>query len=347
MLKLLRHFFSGKDAEQGSAKLHTATGETPPAEVLVDGAPPFPIARHTTCHEGYPILNWAAVQAWLDGLASPELQASAWAATERAWLLHMQQVLGPTFSLRESENAVLLSSLDADLANATLDYMERTLKRVAKLLDGIAELSPWGKDLLLVFDDNESYLHYVSYYYPEAGEFAFSGGMYVNAGCGHYATVKADLHAIEPVIAHEMTHGYLSHLPIPAWLNEGLAVNTERRLAASYSSAHSPQQLREKHLRFWSEKEIQEFWSGQSFLRTGDACLLSYDLACIVVEQLAATDWERFKRFVLAANDADAGSAAAVDHLGMKLGAIVCALLEKDPSLSWSPNPSDWSNEHH
>lgn len=347
MLKLLRHFFSTKDAEQGSAKLHTETGETPPAEVLVDDAPPFPVARHTTCHEGYPILDWGAVQAWLDGLASSESQRTAWAATERAWLLHMQQALGPTFSLRESENALLLSSLDSALASATLDYMERTLKRVAKLLDGIADLQPWGKDLLLVFDDNESYLHYISYYYPDAGEFAFSSGMYVSAGCGHYATVKADLHAIEPVIAHEMTHGYLSHLPIPAWLNEGLAVNAEMRLAATHSSVYSPQQMREKHQRFWTEKEIQGFWSGQSFLRGGDASLLSYDLARIVVDQLSAMDWARFKRFVLAANGADAGTAAADDHLGMELGATICALLEKEASLSWSPNPSGWSNEHH
>ncbi len=200
MRNLLHLFFSGRDVKQGSAKQATAAGETPPVEVLIDDALRFPVARHTTRHEGYPILDWPAVQAWLGGLGSAELQASAWAATERAWLLQMQHALGPTFSLRESENAVLLSSLDAGLANVTLAYMEKTLKRVAKLLDGIAELPPWGKDLLLVFDDNESYLGYVSYYYPEAGEFAFSGGMYVNAGCGHYATVKADLHAIEPII---------------------------------------------------------------------------------------------------------------------------------------------------
>ena len=32
---------------------------------------------------------------------------------------------------------------------------------------------------------------------------------------------------------HEMTHGSVAHLPLPLWLNEGLAVNTERRLAGA------------------------------------------------------------------------------------------------------------------
>ncbi len=124
----------------------------------------------------------------------------------------------------------------------------------------------------------------------------------------------------------------LGHLPIPVWLNEGLAVNTERRLTRS-TAEHSPQQLRAKHLAFWSGREIQAFWSGQSFFQPGDASLLSYDLARIMVEQLSAMDWERFKCFVNNAKNTDAGAAAAQEHLGMDLGAVVCTLLEQE----WSP----------
>ena len=51
--------------------------------------------------------------------------------------------------------------------------MQRTLGRVLTILEGIGQALPWGKDLLIVFDDAERYYEYVSYYYPEKGEFAF------------------------------------------------------------------------------------------------------------------------------------------------------------------------------
>lgn len=315
----------------------------PPAEVVVEGAPPFPLARHLRDWEGYPVADWDAVRTWLNGVPSPDIQARAWSEVERAWMLHFKGALGPSFRLSESSNALLLSSLDANVAQAALDSMERILSRVVKVLDGIAEIPPWGKDLLIVFDDAESYYHYVSYYYPDAGEFAFSSGMHIDAGCSHHVTTSADLRSIEPIIAHEMTHGCVSHLPLPAWLNEGLAVNMERRITSTGPAEFTPQQLHGKHVEFWQEQEVQEFWSGKSFLRTDDGNMLSYDLARIIVEQ-TAKDWARFRQFVLAADGADAGAAAAREHLGIDLGEAVCALLEKAPSIAWAPNPSAWAD---
>ena len=148
--------------------------------------------------------------------------------------------------------------------------MNRTRKRILQVLDGVAHVPDLGKDILIVFDDEENYYRYVSYYYPEGGEYAFSGGMHISTGCSHFVTVKADLRSIEPVIAHEMTHGCVAHLPLPRWLDEGLAVNTERRLADSGRAQYTPQQMHEKHLVFWGDTEVQQFWSGESFFRADD-----------------------------------------------------------------------------
>jgi hypothetical protein len=76
--------------------------------------------------------------------------------------------------------------------------------------------------------------------------------------------------------------------------------------------------MHQKHLEFWGEPEIQEFWSGKSFLRSDEGSMLSYDLARIIVEQMAK-DWETFRDFVLAADRADSGSAAA--HENLRIGA--------------------------
>ena len=268
---------------------------------------------------------------WSDQIPSLDDRKMAWTACERAWLQHFRLSLGPQYWLAESSGSAVLSTLETNTANATLGYMDRTRKRILQVLDGIAQVPALGKDILIVFDDQENYYRYVSYYYPEGGEFAFSGGMHVSSGCGHFVTVKADLRSIEPVIAHEMTHGCVAHLPLPRWLDEGLAVNTERRLADSGPPLYTPQQMDEKHRAFWSDKEVQEFWSGESFFRADDGNLLSYDLARIMVEQMAK-DWKRFKPFVLAADRADAGALAAREQHGVELDGYVCVLLGREPS---------------
>jgi hypothetical protein len=158
--------------------------------------------------------------------------------------------------------------------------------------------------------------------------------------------VKAELRSIEPVIAHELTHSCLGHLPIPAWLNEGLAVNTEHRLcpppADVFGSRPSPQQMHARHRKFWGTSEIQEFWSGKSFLRADEGNELSYDLARILVSQFAS-EWEQFRAFVLAADMADGGASAAVEHLRVELGEVAAALLEQSPGAAWTPAPGMWS----
>lgn len=145
--------------------------------------------------------------------------------------------------------------------------------------------------------------------------------MHISHGCSHFVTMKADLLAIQPVIAHEMTHGCVGHLPLPAWLNEGIAVNTEQRLCPPPAPLYTPQQMHEKHVRFWGEEEIQQFWSGKSFLRDDEGNMLSYDLARIIVDQFSS-DWEQFRRFAQAAHMADGGAAAAQEHLGIELGRV-------------------------
>jgi hypothetical protein len=106
----------------------------------------------------------------------------------------------------------------------------------------------------------------------------------------------------------------------------------------------TPLQMHQNHMKFWGEEEIQEFWSGKSFLRNDDGNLLSYDLARILVSHFAAPDWTAFASFVTAASIDDAGQAAANEHLGIELGAAVCAVLERQPLSEWSPAPERWRN---
>ena len=332
MRKTLGSLFSKRAADTPEPPRQPA-----PAQINLDGLPTFQVAAHLNWQDGFPLMDWKAVRAWLKQSGSAELRAAAWAACEQAWLTHLRDTLGGNYRLIESERVAVLTAQAPKAAAATLAYMDRTLDRVTRLLQGIARVHPWGWQILIVFDDADSYYNYVSCYYPESGgEFAFSSGIHISRGCAHFATHHSDLRVMEPVIAHEMTHGCLSHLPLPLWVNEGIAVNTERQVARSSANTDDPRELRDKLQPFWNEAEIQEFWSGKSFDRADDGNKLSYDLATLFIS-LMSKDWDRFTSFVLDADWRDGGAAAAREHLGLDLGEAVCLILEKPDNGAWGP----------
>ena len=312
----------------------------PPVELNIEGAVPFNIGAHISLNGRFAVLDWHAANAWLDGISSPDVKAEARTACARAWLLHLCASLGPEYRLSESGTALLVSSLDDDLARATLDYMALTVRRVLAILDGVAVRPASANDILIVLDDYGTYYDYVAQYFPEGGEYGASQGVFVRSGCCHFATVKGKLHRIEPTIVHEMTHEFLSHLPLPNWLNEGIAVNTTARIAGRCSLPGLSDDERQEQLDFWSEAGMQNFWLGRSFFMPGDEAHLSYDLAELMVVDLAE-DWPRFIRFVRAADRKDAGAAAAHEHLGIDLGAFLGRILGKE-SPAWSPCPASW-----
>ena len=335
MFKMFRSLL-GTPAEPAGQQVAVSRPPSPSQLQLAGTAPVFPFAEHLTVVQGFPRVDWEAVDAWARSLGTPALHEAAWDEAEQAWLLHLRDALGDNYRLVRAGRAALLSSLKPGVADATLDYMGRTLNRVVKVLDGIAQAPSAGADIQIVFETEEQYYQYVSYYYPDDGEFAFSSGTYLSAGCPHFVTVLADLHSVEPVIAHEMTHACLAHLPLPLWLDEGLAVNTEQRVAQARPSMFTPHELHAMHQDFWGPAEIQEFWSGESFERADDGNMLSYDLARILVEQFSF-EWEPFSAFVRAAHHADGGAAAAQAHLGLHLGACVAAILKKPDATAYEP----------
>ncbi len=332
MIKMLRGLFGAK-APAAPAAQFVATA---PNEIFIDGAQPFPLAQHITRDQGFPRVDWDAADAWLDSMPE-ERRNEAWNACVRGWLLHLAAALGPQYQLVESASAYVLSSLDDNVARASLEFIGRTQARIARVLEDIAQ-PDFAKCTLVVFDDDDSYYRYVSMYHAE-GEHATSGGMYL--GGGHFVTTKSDLRAIEPVITHEMTHATVARLPLPSWVNEGLAVNTEFRLHG-HRPRYTPEQMHERHRAFWNAQRIQALWSGAAYDTPGDMQELGYDLARVIIEQMAK-DWPGFKAFVLAANADDGGAAAAREHLGVDLGQYACALLEHRWTPAWSPDPAAWA----
>ena len=298
---------------------------------------------HLQNPQDLPQLDWPALDAWAHGTGdrAPEAVADALNQGRRAWLLHLRDALGTHMHLHEGADCFILSPLEPSVARATARYVTTTRQRIDRLLAGMAHFPVAEKSILLVLEDEDTYYHYVAQFYGEDGEFARSGGMFIHFGCPHFVVVAADLAAIEPVIAHEMTHNALAHLQLPTWLDEGLAVNTERRLKGAPPAQHTAAQLHFLHQRFWTPERMQEFWAGTSFQRTDDGNLLSYELARILVDHMAR-DWAAFTAFVTTAQRRDAGAQAAVEVLSVDLGSSVGALLDIVDNEGWAPDPARW-----
>src|SRR5688572_20752976 len=326
----------------GSGPKPDASGDddlSPPDVLTPANAPPLDFTRALRIADRLPMPDWKLEHAWLDGIEDPQTRGTAWSHATLGWIAHLQKALGSSYHVVQHDYSLVLSTMSPGSARRTAEFMSRTLARIVKTLDGVAAEPEASRDILIVFETEEEYYRYVARFYPEDGEFAFSGGMHIGSGCGHFVTSQAELQAIEPVIAHEMTHACLGHLPIPAWLNEGLAVNTERQLTPSPGPQFTPVELHEMHVKFWNRETIQEFWSGKSFLRADQGNLLSYELARILTGQFAE-DWPAFRTFALQAKLDDAGREAAREHLGVDLGLAAAALFDKDED--WAPNPALW-----
>ena len=171
--------------------------------------------------------------------------------------------------------------------------------------------------------------------------YGLSSGIYLNKGYGHFAFPHQDISYAEPITAHEMTHALLAHLPIPAWLNEGMAVTIENMITGS-APLMMDDQMYARHKAFWGEKEIQEFWSGDSFYRPDEGQELSYHLAQFAVNSLSQ-EYDTFIKFVNSADFNDGGEAAANDTYGESLGNLISQYFGDG---NWSPNPEEWNNKH-
>ena len=102
-----------------------------------------------------------------------------------------------------------------------------------------------------------------------------------------------------------MTHSCVNHLPLPLWLNEGLAHSIEGRFAPMPQDAREVLDRLAKQPAFWTEHAIQEFWSGHAFQRPDKRQEMAYQLALSMTKAFAQ-DWAAFKAFVLSARADDA-----------------------------------------
>ncbi|MBN8886414.1 MAG: hypothetical protein J0I77_11890 [Rudaea sp.] len=286
-----------------------------------------------------PIVDWPAAHRQMPSGADAD---DYWWSVALGWLDALRIRLGPQYAIEQSDSFAMLSSLQGRTLQLAMACCERYRRRILRDLDGIATAWGRGPHVVLIFDALDEYYDYVGNYYPQQGEFAMSSGMFIHHGYGHFVFQASEMAAMEPVIAHELTHCLLAMLPIPAWLNEGTAVNMEQALAPRSVDPRrgifSHRETAQKRTAFWNAETIQQFWSGKSFKRPDEGCSLSYELATEMT-LLIAKDPQRYRAFMNSAHWKDAGQDAATQTLGYALEDVAAAVLGDGP---WRPEPAKW-----
>jgi hypothetical protein len=126
-------------------------------------------------------------------------------------------------------------------------------------------------------------------------------------------------------LAHELTHALTSHLPLPAWVQEGIAQIVER----SRQCVPIDHERALEHKRFWIDRGLQGFWSGDLFYRPEGADF-AYQLAEILTRNLIGDYKGRFVDFLESAHSDDGGERAAQQCFGLSLAKIAEGFLGRD-----------------
>ncbi len=281
----------------------------------------------------YPQPDWAreCSEAKRLDLKGAELE-EFWNERGKEWMRLLAPSLGPAYLWMESAHFWLLSSQDQKTSNRIISWAEHAYARLTRALgdlgDGICGHIP-----ILVVPDLDKYYEYISDYVSD-GEHAFSGGVYLYRGYGHFVFCYHDLASAESVIAHELAHALLLALPIPLWLNEGIAQLAEIDATGRHPS--NQEKVRETIGTFWTPQTIQEFWRGESFDRQDEGQIQSYHLALVLTRKLTR-DMVKFRVFAREASRLDSGQAAMRTVYGVGLEDLVSDYLGDG---HWAPMAS-------
>ncbi|MBI5684758.1 MAG: hypothetical protein HZC54_06730 [Verrucomicrobia bacterium] len=290
---------------------------------------------------GFPRPDWQAVSDWISANIPESNWFDAWHQASLMWIGRLKDRLKDEYVISESKNFVLLAPKNTEQEKKVTAFLESTLRRVLASLAGMAADEGYGKHVVLVFRTLAEYYAYVAHFYPDCREINMSSGMFLPYGYMHFVTTSDGQQQLAPVLVHELTHNCLAHLPLPTWLNEGLAMTLENAIAGT-AQFELDRESAGKHRAFWNDETIQEFWSGESFHRTDDGSQLSYHLSQVLMHRICFSESQtssQFRTFVQHSDYKDAGNAAARQHLNLDLTTIIEDFLGPG---HWTPRPELW-----
>lgn len=289
---------------------------------------------------GLPRPDWAVVFDWVASHVAKTDLHEAWTQLANDWLDLLIEALPVGYSRKDSPEFTVLSNGNADSTDRILQWCEVSRKTILKTLSGVARNEGYGKHVVLAFGDSKIYYDYIADFYPDEGEFGLSGGMFINNGYGHFAMNMAYKGEQDRIIAHELNHALLRHLPLPLWLNEGVTQVMEDLIVRS-SDFMVDREIMQRHRDYWNSETIHSFWSGDSFFSI-EGQELSYHLSQIIFRNLMSDYPKKILDFLNSAEHSDAGNEALLKSCEVSLNDRVGQILGDG---EWNPRTDYFERE--
>ena len=143
-----------------------------------------------------------------------------WHDASLQWLRVVQQDLGGGYGVVESRHFLLLSAYSGFAARGIIQECDSILLHLRARLQEAAWRWPYGKHVVLIFEDEETYYRYLSHFYAAGVECGASSGIFLKNGYQHTALFKSRDN--RHMLTHLFVHLCLSH-------HANLAALAERR----------------------------------------------------------------------------------------------------------------------
>ena len=307
------------------------------------------IDRDDFCYPEWPAISQKVAEASLP----KEYQVLLWRELVLTWLQRLLPNFGPGYKIHETESFFLVADPAGKVDRDYTAFLEQARTRLHEWLQGAAWITGDGKHVVLLFDDADVYYRYIAPYFDE-GEHTSSSGFFLRSlGYCHIALCHRNPSS-RKLLAYLLTLNTLYHLPLPKWLSSGLARDFSDTLFSPSDHAHISRrpvnqnfwisaQDRADHLAFWNSSTIQQFWSNRGLKIPEGTSALGIQLSRILINKIKETTRPapaQLGAFLQSAHHNDAGAAASIDHLHVKLGDLVADFLGPG---DWEPQPALWT----
>ncbi len=194
----------------------------------------------------------------------------------RAFCEKTQEALNIELSLYQSERFMLLTDIDAEQVQGLSNKLAEAYRMTAELLGDDPDDNVFvGKCLVVVFTKRVDYIRFQRDLHDTDAR--GTGGLCHGFGDGHAhiaAFARNSARQTQHILVHELVHAYLhrykSAVPVPDWLNEGLAEHI----------AHQVQPPPGDNLYLKSRLELEgKQGLGEGFFETDKLAAWQYDVA--------------------------------------------------------------------
>jgi hypothetical protein len=138
------------------------------------------------------------------------------------------------------------------------------LARISQTIPGLITTPPTGGWPAVLFSTREEQFAYDALFADGGGTHIINGGMWRNWPVGHLAIPVITWDSLDAAFAHELVHASLSDTGVPAWLQEGLAMQMETCMGNRTPPLNDLHHWKET-LAWWRSHAPYAFWSGEAF----------------------------------------------------------------------------------